>query len=340
MADPETRGALVHLVFGTMAAQAVRAAVRLGVPNALAGRERTAPEVAADCATDPDATRRLLRALAALDLLTETGPDTFALTPAGALLRSDQPGSLHAFAEMFTDETITGAWQRLDHAVRTGNTTFADVFGTDFFAHLKSRPELSATFNASMSQGTALVAETLPARYPFERFHTVADIGGGDGTLLAAILRAHPHLRGILYDTEEGQAEAGATLGPVADRVDRATGDFFTGVPAGADVYLLKSVIHDWPDDACATILDHCRRVVPADGRLLIVEPILPDVVDEAAPPVMYLSDLNMLVNLGGRERTRADFDALCRRCGFALTDVVDLPPAAFRIIEATPVQQ
>jgi hypothetical protein len=337
MTDPEVRGTLVQLVFGTMAAQTVGAAVHLGVPDALADEERTASEVADACTTDPDATRRLLRALAALDLLTETSPDTFALTSAGALLRRDHPGSLHTFAAMFTDETMTAAWQRLDQAVRTGNTTFTDVFGTDFFAHLKTRPELSATFNASMSQGAAMTARTLPKRYPFERFHTVADIGGGDGTLLAAILTEHPRLRGILYDTEEGQAQAGPVLAPVADRVDQHTGDFFTSVPAGADLYVIKSVLHDWPDDTCATILDHCRQTIPADGRLLIVEPVLPDTVDGGISPIMYLSDLNMLVNLGGRERTRDDFDTLCRRTGFTLTDVISLAPTGFCIIEATP---
>ena len=337
MTDLETRGALVQLVFGTMAAQTVGAAVRLGIPDALAERERTVPEVAAACATDPDATRRLLRALTALAVLTETEPDTFALTPAGALLRRDEPGSLHAFAAMFTDETMTAPWQRLDHAVRTGDTTFADVFGTDFFAHLKSRPELSATFNASMSQGTAVTATILPQRYPFDRFHTVADIGGGDGTLLAGILAAHPELRGILYDTEEGQAQAGPVLAPVADRVQQQVGDFFSDVPAGADLYVLKSVLHDWPDDTCATILGHCRRHLPAGGRLLIVEPVLPEKVDGETSPLMYLSDLNMLVNVGGRERTRTDFETLCQRAGFAITDVTSLAPAGFSILEATP---
>lgn len=126
-------------------------------------------------------------------------------------------------------------------------------------------------------------------------------------------------------------------LTPVADRVHRQTGDFFTSVPVGADLYLLKSILHDWPDDACVTILGHCRRVIPADGRLVIIEPVLPEMVDGAVPPLMYLSDLNMLVNLGGREHTRTDFESLCQRAGFTLTDVSHLAPAAFSVIEATP---
>ena len=336
MTTPAARGALVQLVFGTMAAQSLAAAVRLGVPDALADRARTSGDVAGECGTDPDATRRLLRALAALGVLTETEQDLFSLAEVGALLLRDRPDSLHAFARMFTDEAMTAAWLRLDHAVRTGATTFDDVFGMDYFAYLKSRPELSATFNASMSQGTAATAAVLPRSYPFERFRTVADIGGGDGTLLAALLSAHPRLQGVLYDTEEGQAQAGTALAGLSDRVRLETGDFFAGVPSGADLYLLKSILHDWPDDRCATILGHCRGHLPADGRVLIVEPVLPEIVD-ATPPVMYLSDLNMLVNLGGRERTRGEFETLCRRAGFAVTDVISLAPTGFCLIEATP---
>lgn len=333
MTEQDDRVKLMQLVFGNMAAQAVGAAARLGVADQL-DEARTAAEVATACAADEASMRRLLRAMAALDLCVEEPADTFALTPSGALLRRDRPGSAHAVATMFTDETMIGPWHRLDESVRTGRTVFGDVFGTDFFAHLKARPELSATFNAAMSQGTLRTAAVLPASYPFDRFTTLVDVGGGDGTLLAAILDAHPALRGVLYDTEEGLAQARPH-----ERITPVTGDFFAEVPAGADLYLLKSVLHDWPDDRCAEILSHCRRVIPPDGRLLIVEPVLPETVDGTIPPVMYLSDLNMLVNLGGRERTRSDFENLCRRAGFEVTAVTPLPPpAGFSVVEAAPV--
>jgi hypothetical protein len=334
------RGELVGMVFGHMAAQTLATAVRFGVIDLIGDGERTAAELARECAANEQAMLRLLRALAVLDLLTENEPGGFALTERGALLRTDRPDSVAAFIRMFTDPAMLRAWEHLEDSVRTGDTSFDQVFGKDFFAHLKDDPELSALFNASMSQGTRVTADTLPGNYDFGRFQTVVDVGGGDGTLIAAILRAHPALRGILYDTPEGLAQAEQTLlrADVGDRCALEAGDFFAAVPAGGDLYLLKSVIHDWDDERAATILRHVRRVIPERGRLLIVEPVLPTTVDSSVPAVMYLSDLNMLVNVGGRERTRDDFQDLCRSAGFTFTSDTPLPPPnAFSLIEAAP---
>jgi O-methyltransferase domain len=334
------RGHLVQLVFGQMAGQVLASGVRLGLADLIGDAERPGTELAAATGTDAGALTRLLRALAALDIVTETSSGTFRLTDTGALLRTDRPDSVAAFVRMFSDPAMLAAWTELDDAVRTGDTTFDKIFGVGFFEHLSADLEMSALFNASMRQGTRMTAQVLPAHYDFGRFDTVADIGGGDGTLIAEILRAHPGLSGIIYDTAEGLAQAGATLAAaeVADRCATRTGDFFAAAPPGADLYLLKSVLHDWSDDRAATILGHCREVIPEHGRLLIVEPVLPPVVDGTLPPTMYLSDLNMLVNLGGRERTRADFEQLCERAGFTVTEVHPLPaPAVFSLIEATP---
>ncbi|HEX2284578.1 MAG TPA: methyltransferase, partial [Mycobacterium sp.] len=296
----------------------------------------------ADVGADATTLTRLLRALAALGVLTETQPGSFKLTGLGALLRSDRPDSMRSFVQMFNDPAMLGAWRELDHAVRTGETTFDRVHGTTFFGYLAERPELSAQFNAAMRQGTALTAQQLPTAYDFSRFRTVADIGGGDGTLLSAVLAAHPHLHGILFDTAEGLAQADDTFKTVGviDRCATSVGDFFSGAPAGAALYMIKSVLHDWDDERCRTILGHVRAVIPDDGRLLIIEPVFPPKVDGTQPPTMYLSDLNMLVNLGGRERTRAEFEQLCSDTGFRLTSVTPLPPpAAFSLLEAEPVR-
>jgi hypothetical protein len=155
------------------------------------------------------------------------------------------------------------------------------------------------------------------------------------------VLAAHPHLTGILFDTAEGLAQADATLqgAGVNDRCETRVGDFFRSAPHGADLYMLKSVIHDWDDDRCRTILGHVRDVIPSDGRLLIIERVLPPIVDGTLPPQMHLSDLNMLVNVGGRERTRADFEKLCSDARFRLTTVTPLPPpAAFSLLDAEPI--
>ncbi|MFI9205994.1 methyltransferase [Streptomyces sp. NPDC053048] len=343
-ADWQHRGLVSRLAFGQLATQALGAALRLDVFELIGDGERQATDLAHELGAQPQATHRLLSALAALGLLTETAPGAFSTTPAGDLLRAGVPGTMLSVARMFTDPVMLRGWDRLDESVRTGKPSFDTVFGTDFFGHLKERPELSAEFNAAMSQATKLAADVIPHHYDFGRFSTVVDVGGGDGTLLSAILRAHPGPRGIVHDTPEGLAQASARFSRegLTDRVALETGDFFASVPAGGDLYLLKSVIHDWNDDQCATILRHIRGVIPDNGALLLVEPVLPSTVPAESTDLAffsYLSDLNMLVNVGGRERTAEDFRALCATAGFRLDTITPLPfPNTYKLIEARPV--
>lgn len=337
-ADAPDPRRLVQLVFGSMAAQTLRAATRLRVVELIGDKERSAVDVAAEAGAHPEAMNRLLRALASLRLLEERAPGTFAVTPTGALLDPGRPQSVASLVNALTDPTMLRAWDHLDDAVRTGTTTFDAVFGTDFFGHLKEHPALSAQFNAAMSQSTRSTAEVLPGAYDFGRFTTVADVGGGDGTLLSGILRRHRGLTGIIYDTEEGLAQAPATLEQhgLTDRCSLVTGDFFRAAPQGADLYLLKSIVHDWSDERAVTLLSHIRAVLPADGRVLILEHVLPGTVDAGDAGSAYLSDLNMLVNLGGKERTRADFDEVCGRSGLAVLAVTPVgAPSPFSVIEA-----
>ncbi|MEU5951178.1 methyltransferase [Streptomyces sp. NPDC047525] len=334
------RDLVAQLVFGSLAAQTVRAAVRLRVMELIGDKERSAAEVAADAGARTQPMTRLLRALASLGLLREHTAGSFSLTPAGATLDPGRPGSLTSLVRMFTEPTMLRAWEHLDDSVRTGEVAFDAIFGKDFFSHLKEFPDLSAEFNAAMSQASRATAAALPHAFDFGRFTTVTDVGGGDGTLLSAVLREHPTLAGVIYDTEEGLAQAPTTLERqgLTARCSLAAGDFFRSVPGGADVYLLKSIVHDWSDEQAVTILTHCREVLPPAGRVLIVEPVLPEVVDAKAAGLTYLTDLNMMVNVGGRERTRADFDEVCRKAGLSLTSVTPLEQAdPFCLIEATP---
>ncbi|MFD7015275.1 methyltransferase [Streptomyces sp. NPDC059928] len=334
------RALIVRLAFGSMAAQTLRAAVRLRVVELIGDTPRRADDVAADAAAEPQPMTRLLRALAGLGLLTEHTTNSFSVTPAGALLHPGRPDSLASLVRLFTDPTAVRAWEHLDASIRTGDVAFDAVFGTDFFSHLAQYPELSAEFNAAMSQATGKTAATLPYAFDFGRFTTVTDVGGGEGTLLAGVLDAHPGLTGVLYDTAQGLAQAPKTLQQhgLTPRCSLIAGDFFRSVPAGSDLYLIKSVLHDWTDEQAVTILSHCRQVLPPGGRVLIVEPVLPEVVatHDADDAVTYLSDLNMLVNVGGRERTRKDFEDVCHRAGLSLTSVTPLTGAApFSLIEA-----
>ncbi|MEJ2866924.1 methyltransferase [Actinomycetospora sp. OC33-EN08] len=337
-AGVDDRRAISALVFGHMAAQTLAAAVRLGVPDRLDDTGRPAGDVAGDLGTDPAATLRLLRALAALGLAGEPEPGIFAATARGALLRRDRPDSLAAFVEMFLDPAMVAAWAKLDDSVRTGRTTFDEVFGVDFFGHLAAHPHLSRTFNASMRQATAAVSAVLPGAVDLRRFDSLMDVGGGDGTLLASILAGHPHLRGVLFDSAAGAAESAIALADFPYRVEVVTGDFFVGVPGGCEAYLMKSIVHDWDDAAVTTILRHLHAVVPDHGRLFVVEPVLPGTADGSAHPITYLSDLNMMVNVGGRERTEEEFRALLAAGGFELVSAEPLPaPAVFTVLEAAP---
>ncbi|GAA3581927.1 methyltransferase [Amycolatopsis ultiminotia] len=340
MSDTVPDGArLRQLAFGFMTTYAVRAAVELRLVEAFDAQARSATEVAGELALSPEATTRLLRALTALGLFTETEPGHFSPTDEGRLLRGDHPHSLNALVDMFTDPVMTRAWSDLATSVRTGRTTFDDAFGKPFFPHLAENPRKSALFNAAMSDGSRAAGRELAAACDFGRFATVIDIGGGDGTVLAEILQRYPAVRGSVYDTAEGGAAAAGRFAAAGlqDRASVSVGDFFTGVPAGGEAYLLKSIVHDWDDETCRTILGHCRTAVPAHGRLLIVEPVLPDLVTPGAPPGLYLSDLNMLVNVGGRERTRADFENLCGAAGFRVAQVQPVPGTGFCLIEAEP---
>jgi len=330
-------------VFGMMSSQVLAVALRLDLIEAIGGGTRTAVELSGAAGIPERNLIRLLRALVGLGVCVESA-DGFSLSPAGCRLLRGHPASVFATARMFTDPVMLGGWRHLEQSLRTGETGFETEFGKPFFDHLAEEPELSALFNESMSQNAGAVGGLLLSALPFERFHTLVDVGGGDGTLLAAVLHAHPVLRGVVFDTEPGAREAGATLERegLTPRATVEVGDFFERVPGGADAYLLKSIIHDWDDDRCATILRHCRDALtdqgpPDGGRVLIVEPVLPELAQGAMLEGVYLSDLNMLVNVGGKERTRAGFEHLCELAGLTLVAVHELAGSGFHVLETAP---
>jgi SAM-dependent methyltransferase len=332
--------AVLRLVFGGMATHVVELAVRLRLPDAIGDGERDAAGVAAEYGFQEGPMLRLLRGLAALDVLAETGPGRFAVTPVGALLRSDQPGSMYPLARMLTDPTMASAWQNLEFSLRTGGPAFDEAFGIDFFGYLASQPELSEMYNSAMSQGTRGVARVLADAYDFGRFQAVVDVGGGNGTTLAEILAVHPGPRGVVYDSPSGVAAAEQTLhaaGLTSARCRVETGDFFTEVPRDGDLYLLKSVIHGWDDERAAVILRNCARDAAEHGRILLVEHLLPDTVPAGQSPTTYLSDLNLLVNGQGQERTGDDFAGLCAKAGLRIAEIGPLPSTGFHWIEICP---
>jgi hypothetical protein len=337
--DQKLRPLLQSMVFGFFPAQVLYVGARLRIPDLVAEAAKTSEELADATDTHAPTLYRLLRALAYLGVLEETEAGRFALTDLGGLLRSDAPDSMWASTLLFCGEGVWKAWGDLLASVRTGEPAFERGSGEEPFQRFADDPEASAQFNQAMSEGTRRDAPAIVDSYDFGRFQTLVDVGGGDGTLLAAMLAATPDLRGILFDIPSGLAEATQTLeaAGVSERCQLVAGDFFESVPGDADAYIMKSVIHDWNDEQCVAILKNCRAVMADGAKVLIVEPVLPATVEPSFTRLgVIMSDLNMLLNTGGRERTETEFASLLEAAGLRLAGVVPLPkPSVYSIIEA-----
>ena len=330
---------LSQLAFGHMNAQILYAAVSLGVPEALARGPVSAVVVADTIGCDPAGLARLLRALIVLGVAAEVTPGRLTLAEMGRPLCADHPRSMRSSVLLLGHPATWRAWGALADGVRAGVDAFGHAHGRPLFRYLADDAELSAVFNTAMGEGTEPIAAAVPLAYDFRDGRTVVDVGGGNGTLLAAVLAAVPQACGILYDSDTGSAHAAETFrrSGLAGRCRVVAGDFFAAVPAG-DTMLLKGILHDWDDRRCVTILRNCRRSIAVDGRLLVLEPVLPDRLGAAEAAAAVLSDIAMLVYTGGRERTEAEFRALLADGGFSLTEVT--PPvagSATRILAAAP---
>jgi hypothetical protein len=316
---------------GIIAAQAIYVATKLRIPDLLASGPKTVTELATECGAHAVTLERLLRALASIEMFALTDDGRFCNTPLTEVLRTDHPQSRRDGVLFLPAAFLWRPLGELYESVRTGEPAFQRIFGQNFFEYLAAQPDDAAAFNTVMTQGIAWTSNALLAAYDFSRFKLLVDVGGGEGALLRDILMATPTLKGVLFDLPQAVAGASEILqGDLAARSQIVGGSFFDSVPDGADGYLLKGVIHDWPDDDAVRILRNIRRAISKDGLLLLVE----RVVDLAVRPA-GLMDLLMLV-IGGRERTEADFRALLAAAGFSLTRVI--PTEAESLIECRPV--
>jgi O-methyltransferase domain/Dimerisation domain len=332
----DRRRQLRQLVDGYRISQGIAVAAQLGIADQLADGERSSAELAAATGADADALYRLLRALATVDLLHESDGRRFSLTPLGEGLRADVEDSLHGWATYTGSAAYWAAWGDLAHSVRTGANAFQHVHGTDVWTYRSTRPAESAMFDRAMVSLSGQGARDAVAGYDFTPFGTIADIGGGVGAFLSRILVAAPGVRGVLFDQPHVVAGAFAVLeaAGVADRCAVVGGSFFDAIPSGADLYVLRSVVHDWEDHDAVRVLESVRRAVPDHGTLVLVERIVAGPNEGGATK---WSDLNMLVAPGGRERTQAEFDDLFGRTGFRPTRTVVAGPTHW-FVEATPV--
>jgi hypothetical protein len=316
---------------GIIAAQAIHVAAKLRIPDLLAPGPKTIAELAAGCGAHPPTLDRLLRALSTLGMFVRTPDGRFTNTPLTEVLRTDHPQSQRDAALFLPAPFLWRPLGELQESVRTGEASFERIFGQRFFQYLATHPDDAAVFNAVMTQGVAWTTPALLAAYDFSRFDRLVDVGGGEGALLRDLLSATPALRGVLFDLPQVVARAPRILtGGVAARCEIIGGDFFDSVPEGGDVYLLKGVIHDWPDEDAARILRNTRRAIHQGGILLLIERI----VDSAARPAGVM-ELLMLV-IGGRERTESEFRSLLAATGFALTRIILIEGSS--LIECHPV--
>jgi hypothetical protein len=321
------------MLTGFHVSAALAVAAELGLSDHLAAGPRSVADLARTVDADEPTLGRLLHALATVGVYAEQPDGTFAITELGDGLRSDVPTSMRPLARTVADPAVWSAWGHLAHSVHTGENAFAALHGVDVWTHRQARPELNAVFNANMAALSSLVASAVADSYDFGGRSTVVDVGGGQGVLLEAVLAAHPQLTGTVFDQAHAVAQAPTPQAPpsVAERWSTASGSFFEAVPA-ADAYLLKSILHDWPDEQCRQILATCRRSLSPGGVVLLVETVLgrPGYEADAA-----FSDLNMLVLPGGQERTEQQYAALCAAAGLRLTRVVDTG-TRFSVLEAT----
>jgi ubiquinone/menaquinone biosynthesis C-methylase UbiE len=323
---------MLQVMSGFWVARCVYILAKLGIADLIKDESQTADQLAAATGSHGPALFRVLRALVAVGIITQDEQNRFGATPLSDTLRSDVRGSLRAFAMTELGEEHYPAWGELLHSVRTGGIAFDHAFGENCWEFFAKHPENARIFNDAMSGMTAQANEALHGVYSFAGINKIMDVGGGHGGLITSILEKHPDTRGVLFDSPEviEGAQPKIATSDIADRCELVGGDFFQSVPSGADAIIMKWIIHDWNDEQSVAILKNCHRALPANGKLILVEAVVPETSE------MHFSkfiDLNMLVMTGGRERTEKEFRRLYEDSGFNLTRIVPTE-SPFSIIE------
>jgi hypothetical protein len=336
-APPEAAAAqlVFQLATAYMLSGALHVATRLSIAERLADGPKSVADLAAATGVKADFLYRVLRALASAGVFTESSPRTFALNPAGAMLKKG-PGMLGDGIEFITDTLHFQVYGEMLHSVKTGQPAGEKVVGMPLFQYLAGHPEFSASFNNAMTAFSASVMPAVLKAYDFTGITQLVDVAGGHGHVLTSVLKVYPAMRGVLFDVDHVIAGAGPLLAAsgTADRVRTESGDFFKAVPAG-DAYIMKHIIHDWDDDRAVAILSNIRRAMTStSGRLMLLEAVL---APGDTPDIGKLIDIEMMLMPGGKERTADEFAALFKRAGFELTRVVPTE-SMLSVVEGRPV--
>lgn len=317
--------------------QLVYVAAKLGIADVLVEGPLTVDEIAARVGAHPPHLGRVLRALASVGIFASDPHGRFHLTRLAQTLRSDHPESLRDFALMLVDDFNWSAWGALEHSVRTGVSAFEHVHGAPAFPWMHEHPEKEKMFSASMASLSVMENAAVARAYAFGKLRKVVDVGGAHGHLLVAILRSYVKLRGVLFDQpsviEEAAKNGFITAADVANRCEAVGGDFFESVPAGADAYVMKYIVHDWDDEKGARILQNCRKAMADDGRVLVIDHLV-----AAGNRFDWgkLIDVNMMVMMGSKERTKDEFRQLFARAGLRLKRVIRTA-SSLSILEGVP---
>ncbi|CAL9338351.1 methyltransferase [Streptomyces sp. enrichment culture] len=319
-------GQLLELAMGYLYSAALSSAARLGIADHLADGPRTVEELAAATRTDAGHLYRLLRYVATKGVFHEDETGRFHLTPLAQPLRSGVPGSLRDTVMVYTEAPFWEPTGRLHEAVSSGATVFEKQYGTPFYHYVATDPEFGAAFNSSMAAASQAMSNGITRAFDFSQAKTVVDVGGGRGGLLRSVLQHNPHMTGILFDRENVVAEHVLDTPDLAGRWKAEGGDFFVSVPSGADVYLLKHVLASWSDEECVRILRTCRDAMPAHGRLLVANPMIPAGNE---PHFGKTIDILMMTVLNGMNRTRAQYEELLKEAGFKIVRFLEPSPQA-----------
>lgn len=333
---PPPHAQIIQMATSLWLSRAVYAAAKLGLADLIGAGRLTAEELAPQTGTHARSLYRLMRTLASVGFFEEDRDRRFALTPLGASLKAGAPGAARSTVMALAGQWMWAAWGEFLYSLETGQTAFQKVWGMHVHDYLAAHPEEAAFFGEAMIGFHGAEPPAVAAAYDFSTTQTLVDVGGGTGNLLSTILRTHPHLRGMLYDLPHVVPEARMKFkaAGVTDRAAAVDGNFFESVPNGGDAYLLSHVLIDWEEEKCLTILRNCRKAMGPDGKLLIIESVLPA---GDAPHAGKILDLVMLTVSGGVERSAEEYGALLERASFRLARIVPTA-SAVSVIEATPV--
>lgn len=316
------------MLAGHVISQSLHALALLGIPDLIEGGHRDLDDLAAVTRTDPTSLHRMLTTLASLGVLTETAEGEFGLTPLGATLRSDIDGSLRDQALFETSGVVWAAWGSLVDSLRSGQPSFTSVNKKPLFGYLTERPEEGAIFNRFMTVQSNLQNAAILENYDFSGVHTLVDVGGGHGATLCAILARYPEMHGTLVDLPQVVANTSINQAPeFVGRCDVIGGNALEAVPNDADIYVLKRVVMSFSDNDSLTILRNCRRAMRAESRILVIDPMVPNGIEEH---YNRLTDLLMLVVPGGRCRPEREFRKLFDAAGLSITRVIDTGSSNF----------